>query len=1184
MIVCDPITGVCKEIVESRENLDSWRYSYLVKDAGPDRYGIDVIMAETPKYDLNKMCLWIPIADGARRDGVGDRIRIEGIDLERHMKNPLFLFDHGKEKKLPLGSFRERDTGVYTVQKDLVAGTMGGWGYFYQGKDADNLGNGKASKSEQYDHALFCEQTFDMAVKCLINGGSIGYQVKRAQEIPPDYERGTPKGLDLIATLMLEGSLVILPANMDTVNKFLVDNFCCGKTLDHVLYKSLEYFSDKHTIQATVPADVRTGGKIPPARWNPGLGAVTKALEVLHPDQDHYRSLIAADAPLSAKVKALYHVKSLRSRYSKKSLESDLRQVGIRARSGDVASWSNEQKQEVMQWLNSGGQEPECIRNLPHVKPDHIVGDKSLPGKYKKQSRPVNTGRHSEPGRFGQNNKLPNPGMEAENWGQLDHTEDYNGWPEGTEDWGEEEKLLKYLVKAHGSGPFQGPSGRWFIMKQGRPVPFKRGAEGGSPKVPGKAPAKGKPKAPQHPKVATTAAKTEEELVTVDKAEKEAPKAGPISKDPPVIPAKYKQPGAADAFVVDSRIGGYVPKVGPVHHSSVVICPKGEPAVIQDGSMPKSNPGCISVGLQPGVETFQIEPQRINATAEPAGVDASVVIDRIEKFRKPYSLLSNNCQHSAAEVTRIKSLRRKYKSMEAMSQKSMSTNLRNQSGSTPEDSQEQLIKSLRDKYRTKSIDWLYWGQLALRVLTDRGVAQSVGKLPGYAKVIRNLFDRGLDPQAAADVIAKLWVAHRNEAEGRTYSRGRYQRLRNYDDYEPPNDLFDWVKCLDRMHHNGKALGVESKRLLTKMIYNKDLGRDIVEANMILANPEEAHTKGLSSIRYKGVGQIAKQAAQTARANPRAFARGASGVVKRGVAATTNIIRENPKNAVAAAAGTGALVGMNVQERLSKKKELEADGHKGVVSGATAAIRKVGTSMIKLGRVGVKPGGKINAVRGAVMKTGQAISKNPGKAAAAAAAPVAAYAAGNVRGRIQQAGPDYDGKNLEADGRKACTCHEKKDLPNEAEKAGFAGTVSGFTPAANKVTNAVSKVSSALRGGGQAIAKPAGRLMGQASGFRPRVKGIGESVANTALETLGADPVKSLRQKYRTSVRNKIKRLKNSKAGATMLRVHEKDLEAAQGLAKSHGLQCTHMGNGKIKLIGDNSKADDVAKKYGRKWK
>lgn len=1138
MIVCDPITGVCKEIVESRENLDSWRYSYLVKDAGPDRYGIDVIMAETPKYDLNKMCLWIPIADGARRDGVGDRIRIEGIDLERHMKNPLFLFDHGKEKKLPIGSFRERDTGVYTVQKDLVAGTMGGWGYFYQGKDADNLGNGKASKSEQYDHALFCEQTFDMAVKCLINGGSIGYQVKRAQEIPPDYERGTPKGLDLIATLMLEGSLVILPANMDTVNKFLMDNLCCGKTLDRVLYKNLEYFSDKHTIQASVPVDVRGPNKIPPARWNPGLGAVTKALEVLHPDQDHYRSLIEADAPLSAKVKALYHVKSLRNRYSKKSLAPNSSQIVDALKRNGLDSTLT----SVLARLNN-----------PSVEDLEAT---------------INSMDENEEWEY---HAVRKAALEiAQLWNVHNN------------------HIASYAFKAHGSGPFQGPSGRWFIMKQDRPVPFKRGAEGGSPKVPGKAPAKGKPKAPQHPKVATTAAKTEEELVNVDKAEKEAPKAGPISKDPPVIPAKYKQPGAADAFVVDSRIGGYVPKVGPVHHSSVVICPKGEPAVIQDGSMPKSNPGCISVGLQPGVDTFQIEPQRINATAEPAGVDASVVIDRIEKFRKPYSLLSNNCQHSAAEVTRVKFLRRKYKSM--------STNLRNQSGSTSEDSQEQLIKSqqpnadlqrrrelrkvndpvanvisaaratyggitgdrvirsefsnikkpsvksLRDKYRTKSIDWSYWMSTIGRFLMDRRVHDAIDKLPGYARVLRNLFDRGIDAQAAGDIITKLWASYRAE----------------HGENDPIGDLFDWVKCLDRMSHNGKALGVESKRLLTKMIYNKDLGRDIVEANRILANPEEAHTKGLTAIRYK--------------ANPNVVLHRAAGS-EAGAAIGEAIGGDVGRT-------FGSLAGIDVGESVAKQGKT---GQKGVVSGATAAIRKVGTSMIKLGRVGVKPGGKINAVRGAVMKTGQAIAKNPGKTATAVAAPVAAYAAGNVRGRIQQAGPDYDGKNL-VDEHKSCTCHEKKELPNEAEKAGFAGTVSGFTPAANKVTNAVSKVSSALRGGGQAIAKPAGRLMGQASGFRPRVKGIGESVANTALETLGADPVKSLRQKYRTSVRNKIKRLKNSKAGATMLRVHEKDLEAAQGLAKSHGLQCTHMGNGKIKLIGDNSKADDVAKKYGRKWK
>ena len=42
---------------------------------------------------------------------------------------------------------------------------------------------------------------------------------------------------------MLEGSLVVLPANMDTVGKLLRDGVCCGKSLSPYLVKSLEPYA-----------------------------------------------------------------------------------------------------------------------------------------------------------------------------------------------------------------------------------------------------------------------------------------------------------------------------------------------------------------------------------------------------------------------------------------------------------------------------------------------------------------------------------------------------------------------------------------------------------------------------------------------------------------------------------------------------------------------------------------------------------------------------------------------------------------------------------------------------------------------------------------------------------------------------------------------------------------------------
>src|SRR5690606_24340062 len=52
-------------------------------------------------------------------------------------------------------------------------------------------------------------------------------------------EKGTPKGLHLLKTLLLEVSAVVLPANQDTVAKALSLPQVCGKPMSPMLVKSL---------------------------------------------------------------------------------------------------------------------------------------------------------------------------------------------------------------------------------------------------------------------------------------------------------------------------------------------------------------------------------------------------------------------------------------------------------------------------------------------------------------------------------------------------------------------------------------------------------------------------------------------------------------------------------------------------------------------------------------------------------------------------------------------------------------------------------------------------------------------------------------------------------------------------------------------------------------------------------
>lgn len=220
-------------------------------------FGMDVGFPNALDVDERRMSVKFPFADGNRRDGVGDLLEIDGIDLSRHRVNPIILWDHAKSYSLPIGLAAEWDDDAgqydlskYTVELDRNAQVAAVTAYFYRGRGMNGV-----DRAREFDHALFCEQTFDMMAKGLVRAGSIGYQVVAARELPPDYQTGTPKGLHLLNTLMLEASAVVLPANGDTVRKMLAMPKCCGKALSPYLIKSLKPYAPERK------AFMATGGK-----------------------------------------------------------------------------------------------------------------------------------------------------------------------------------------------------------------------------------------------------------------------------------------------------------------------------------------------------------------------------------------------------------------------------------------------------------------------------------------------------------------------------------------------------------------------------------------------------------------------------------------------------------------------------------------------------------------------------------------------------------------------------------------------------------------------------------------------------------------------------------------------------------------------------------------------------------
>lgn len=216
------------------------KYSYKLSEG---QFGLDVSFSPGDmEINESEMSVVIPYADGKRRDGVGDLLEVGGIDTERHKQNPIVLFDHGKSCSLPIGLAENPNTHEYTNFIDPINKVAKVKAFFYQG--TSSIGRGS-----DYDHSVFCEQIFDLISKKYIRAGSIGYQVKKAQQLFPDYEKGTPQGLHLLQTLMLEASAVVLPANQDTVIKMLSLPKVCGKRLSPYLVKSLTPYAPKRKAQ-----------------------------------------------------------------------------------------------------------------------------------------------------------------------------------------------------------------------------------------------------------------------------------------------------------------------------------------------------------------------------------------------------------------------------------------------------------------------------------------------------------------------------------------------------------------------------------------------------------------------------------------------------------------------------------------------------------------------------------------------------------------------------------------------------------------------------------------------------------------------------------------------------------------------------------------------------------------------
>jgi hypothetical protein len=110
---------------------------------------------------------------------------------------------------------------------------------------------------------------------------------------------------------------------------------------------------------------------------------------------------------------------------------------------------------------------------------------------------------------------------------------------------------------------------------------------------------------------------------------------------------------AEDVYYVKSRLTPYLPKIGPLYHASVVVCPEGEPPAITDGKCAVSNPALTYYGLWVGRKGFQVENRLLDVKVIKVETPPEGVKERLQTYDKKWALFTN-CQVAAAYATNKK--------------------------------------------------------------------------------------------------------------------------------------------------------------------------------------------------------------------------------------------------------------------------------------------------------------------------------------------------------------------------------------------------------------------------------------------------------------------------------------------------------------------------------------------------
>lgn len=144
-------------------------------------------VTQTSNNVLNFVC------STSEADFKGDRIYMRGINFDRFLKNPIFLYNHQKDY-LPLGKFLSIE-----VLNDTLIGQVEFW-------------VNPNDPSEWSEHDKKCKSIYEMYLNGFMSAVSIS-------TFDTDYYTNSHGGEDILACDLIEISSVIIPMNENALIK-----------------------------------------------------------------------------------------------------------------------------------------------------------------------------------------------------------------------------------------------------------------------------------------------------------------------------------------------------------------------------------------------------------------------------------------------------------------------------------------------------------------------------------------------------------------------------------------------------------------------------------------------------------------------------------------------------------------------------------------------------------------------------------------------------------------------------------------------------------------------------------------------------------------------------------------------------------------------------------------------------